>query len=68
MSHDKYTVTATSEVGIHTGRTRFHVQCNACGRILHEATTGPEWQQKVHERDGCEPHVDFLGAGSTSGR
>lgn len=45
----RFRVTPTSETGIHTGRTRYHVKCLTCEELIHEATTGP--------RPMCEQHV-----------
>jgi len=47
-------VTATSELGIDTGRRRYRVECLTCGEIVHEATTGPRWNMARHPRWAAE--------------
>jgi len=38
--HD-FRVTKTKQIGINTGRPRWHVECRTCKELIHEATTGP---------------------------
>lgn len=42
-------ITATCETGIHSGRRRFRVFCNAHG-LIHPATTGPGWNVDMHRK------------------
>jgi hypothetical protein len=41
-------VTPTREVGVHTARTRFRVECLRCTEVLHVATTGPSSYIREH--------------------
>lgn len=43
-----FVVTPTGESGIHTDRPRYRVQCTTCGEVVHEGTTGVEWNIKAH--------------------
>lgn len=50
-SIEGFTVTPTGGAGIHSGRPRFRVVCNACGVEVHKETTGPEQMARAHERE-----------------
>lgn len=46
-----FTVEPTNEMGFHTGRTRYHVECKACPAheaVVHPATTGPAQMIEMH--------------------
>jgi len=43
--------TPTSETDCDTGRTRVHVECLTCKKVLHEATTGPRTRARHHWDD-----------------
>lgn len=47
----RYVVTPTKDKGIHTGRTRFKVECLTCPVLIHEATTGPSVRVRDHHRE-----------------
>lgn len=49
-------VTPTNKHGVHSGRTRYHVKCLTCMKLIHEATTGPRslLEQHVRETFGWE--------------
>jgi hypothetical protein len=52
--HRTFTIRLTDEVGFHSGRPRYFVQCE-CGKILHESTTGPLQNIERHVRNPDEP-------------
>lgn len=43
-----FVITATAEIGFHSGRRRYRVVCSACPVEVHEATTGPDAQIRMH--------------------
>lgn len=47
----EFRVTPTLEVGFHTGRRRYKVECVTCEVMLHEATTGPSERIEQHMRE-----------------
>jgi hypothetical protein len=47
----QFLVFPTTQRGCDTGRTRFFVMCRTCGRVLHEATTGPTPTIEEHLRE-----------------
>lgn len=53
----EFRVNPTSMEGIHSMRTRYHVQCRTCMKTLHEATTGPT----SRIRDHLKHEHDFKG-------
>jgi hypothetical protein len=46
-----YQVDPTTETGIHSGRTRYRVECLTCPEVLHERTTGPGARIQQHTRE-----------------
>lgn len=51
FGNEFYFVKPTKEVGIDSGRTRYHVRCLACDVILHEATTGTSTRIVTHAKE-----------------
>jgi len=47
----EFRATATSELGIQSGRVRYRLVCATCEVVVHEGTTGPREQAKYHVRD-----------------
>jgi dCMP deaminase len=54
-------VTPTNQVGLHTGRTRYRVECQTCKLIIHTGTTSATALVKWHL---CKDH-DWDGAPAT---
>lgn len=51
-----YVIDATGDEGIHSGRARYRVTCQACGEIVHPNTTGPRQMAEMHS-PRCVPVV-----------
>ncbi|MCP4549528.1 MAG: hypothetical protein GY835_23985 [bacterium] len=49
----RYQFTATTEIGMDSGRRRYRVVCLECGDELHEATTGPMAHTHQHDEIDC---------------
>ena len=47
-------VTATDQLGRHSGRRRYRVECLTCGAVVHEATTGAHANMRTHARFAAE--------------
>lgn len=45
-----YHVSRTQNVGIHSGRGRFRVECLTCKEVLHENTTGTSSRIRGHHQ------------------
>ena len=52
----KFLLTATKEVGIHSSRRRFKVECWPCNVLVHGATTGPRQNIERHLREAHGDH------------
>lgn len=55
----RYRIEGRNEYGINTGRRRYMVMCLECGKILHEATTGPRHYIDRHEKEQCQRIFDM---------
>lgn len=45
--------------GFATGRPAYHVTCTTCSVVLHEKTTGPEYQINNHIRDRYNARIAY---------
>lgn len=55
---DRYEITPTNLTGFNSGRTRFKVVCKECKKQLHEATTSPTAQIRMHEGEAHDRSGD----------